>query len=287
MTDSVMKHFTKQLAKKSVGTSLGRIAYLDTGKTAARTLVFWPSLLMTAELWQAQIESFSDRYRVIAVDPPGHGDSEALQQVFTMEQCADALLECMDAWAVDRAVLVGNSWGAMLGAVFASRHPERIDAAVLINGTAAKAPLKQRLEFRLMVALLKRMRKVPGWLSKKAVTAFAGETSEREQPQLIADIDGAVRRCRPKSVAYAIDSVVIQRRDQHSALKQVRCPTLIVAGEEDRTFPPSETYGMAEAISHAEWHQLAQVGHLAAREAPEQINQLIQAVLNDLDQRSN
>ncbi len=269
--------------KHTVSTALGRLAYIDTGRTGGKTLLFWPSLLMTAELWQAQLDAFSDRYRVIAIDPPGHGDSEPLQQRFSMEQCADALLELQDKLALERIVLIGNSWGAMLGAVFAARYPERIEAAVLINGTAAKAPLKQRLEFRVMVSLLKHMKQVPGWLSKKAVTAFAGATSEREQPQLIADIDQAVRRCQPKSVAYAIDSVVIQRRDQHKALKNVSCPTLIVAGEEDRTFPPTETYGMAEAISHAEWHQLAQVGHLAAREAPEQINQLIQAVLNDLD----
>lgn len=270
------------LTKVKTDTCLGRIAYFDNGRPVRTTLLFWPSLLMTAELWQAQIDAFGDRYRVIAIDPPGHGDSDSLQRRFSMEQCADALQELLDTLALERIVLVGNSWGAMLGAVFAARYPQRIDAAVLINGTAAAAPLMQKLEFRLMVLLLKRMRRVPAWLSKKAVTAFAGETSEREQPQLIADIDAAVRRCQPKSVAYAIDSVVIQRRDQHDILGKIGCPTLIVAGEEDRTFPPTETYGMAEAIPHAEWHQLPQVGHLAAREAPEQINQLIQAVLNDL-----
>lgn len=270
------------LIKAKANTALGRIAYFDNGSAAPTTLLLWPSLLMTAELWQAQIDAFGDRYRVIAIDPPGHGDSDALHQAFTMEQCADALLELMNILALERVVLVGNSWGAMLGAVFAARYPQRIDAAVLINGTAAAAPLRQKLEFRLMVLMLQRMQRVPAWLSKKAVTAFAGKTSEREQPQLIADIDAAVRSCQPKSVAYAIDSVVIQRRDQHKILSKISCPTLIIAGEEDRTFPPSETFGMAEAIPKAEWHQLPQVGHLAAREAPEQINQLIQAVLNDL-----
>jgi 3-oxoadipate enol-lactonase len=60
-----------------IGTSLGELAVSVSGSGDA--LVLWPSLLMDRTLWDAQVAALSDRWTTIAIDPPGHGASGALE----------------------------------------------------------------------------------------------------------------------------------------------------------------------------------------------------------------
>lgn len=266
---------------RQIPTSLGRIQVRLSGRGPA--MVCWPSLLMDGRLWQAQAAHFGGRYRMVLIDSPGHGGSEALRGHFTMDDCATVLREILDALALPDCVLLGNSWGGMMGGVFAAMYPERLRAAVLMNCTAAAVGWKQKLEFLLLAGLVRRSRRVPAWLVQRAVIAFTGETSEREKPAVVAEIHAAVARLDPASVHWAIRSVVPYRVDQHARLAGVRKPVLVVAGAEDRTFPVAETRRMAEAIPGARFEVLPRIGHLAALEAPEVVNPLIEGFLREAD----
>ena len=262
-------------------TRLGCVQVRLAGRGPA--LVCWPSLLMDGRLWQAQAEHFGARYRVVMIDPPGHGGSEALRGPFTMDDCAGALADLLDALALPDCALLGNSWGGMMGGVFAALYPRRLRAAVLMNCTAAAVGWRQRLEFLLLAAVVRRCRRVPEPLVQRAVQAFAGASTERDKPAVVAQIRTAVAACDPASVHWAIRSVVPQRVDQHARLAQVRAPVLVVAGAEDRTFPVAETRRMAEAIPGARFEVLPGIGHLAALEAPETVNALVERFLRDAD----
>jgi len=266
---------------RHIPTSLGLIQVRLSGRGPA--MVCWPSLLMDGRLWQSQAAHFGGRYRMVLIDSPGHGGSEPLRGHFTMDDCANVLREILDALALPDCVLLGNSWGGMMGGVFAARYPARLRAAVLMNCTASAVGWRQKLEFLLLAALVRRSRQVPDWLVRRAVIAFTGPTSEREKPAVVAEIRAAVARCDPASVHWAIRSVVPYRVDQHARLAGVRTPVLVVAGEEDRTFPVAETRRMAEAISGARFEVLARIGHLAALEAPEVVNPLIERFLREAD----
>lgn len=267
--------------QQSVQTRLGRLHVRITGRGPA--LACWPSLLMDGRLWQAQAAHFCARYRVVMIDPPGHGGSEALRGPFTMDDCAGALADLLDALALPDCALLGNSWGGMMGGVFAALYPRRLRAAVLMNCTAADVGWRQQLEFRLLAELLRRHRQVPAWLQRRAVTAFVGPSTEHKRPEVLAQIRSAITRCDPASVYWAIRSVVPQRVDQHARLAQVRAPVLVVAGAEDRTFPVAETRRMAEAIPGARFEVLPGIGHLAALEAPGTVNALVERFLRDAD----
>lgn len=256
-----------------IPTVLGEINVRLSGSGPA--MVCWPSLLMDGRMWQAQAAHFGDRHRMLLIDPPGHGDSQALTRHFTLEECAQCLAQILDALAIRDCVLVGNSWGGMMGGVFAAMYPERTRAAVLMNCTASAVGLRQRLEFLLLSALVARLKKMPAMLLQRAVIAFAGQTTERSKPAVIAQIRETVLTQDPKSVHWAIRSVVPYRIDRHAQMKAIRCPVLIVAGEEDRTFPVAETKAMADAIPGAGFVVLPRVGHLAGLEAPEMVNAAI------------
>ncbi|MBJ7385787.1 MAG: alpha/beta fold hydrolase, partial [Mycolicibacterium sp.] len=96
-----------------VDTRLGRVRVRTSG--SGETIVFWPSLLMTGDMWSDQASHFADRYHVVLVDPPGHGESEPLRGHFTFDECAWCISDLLDGLDVQWAHVVGNSWGGMIG----------------------------------------------------------------------------------------------------------------------------------------------------------------------------
>ena len=79
--------------------------------------MFWPSLLMTGDMWAAQAVHFGAAHHVILVDPPGHGGSQKLTAPFTFTDCARVIVDILDGLGLQRTHFVGNSWGGMIGAV--------------------------------------------------------------------------------------------------------------------------------------------------------------------------
>lgn len=256
-----------------VPTCLGVLRVRSGGE--GEPIVFWSSLLMSGRMWSAQAAHFSSRYRVILIDPPGHGDSEALTQGFNFTQCAQCIVQVLDALGIARAHYVGNSWGGMIGGTFAALYPERIGAAVLMNCTASAAGLRHKLEFPVLAGISKLLGGMRGPLMGPVIRAFTGPTSQRERPAVIATIREAVGTCRVHSVAWAVISVVPKRPDQRALFGTICTPVLVVAGEEDQTFSVAETRAMADAIPNAECVVMARTAHLAGLENPVEVNALI------------
>ena len=266
---------------RSVATVLGRIHVHMIGQGPA--MLCWPSLLMNGQMWDGQAQHFKSGHRMILIDSPGHGESEPLSRRFTLEECALCLRQILDELAIEQCVLLGNSWGGMMGGLFAALYPQRTRAAILMNCTGSAAGIAQKIEFFAMVTLLRRLSQVPAPFIDRAVKAFAGPTTERNKPDVVAFIRDTVASVNPRSVSWAIESVVPRRADQRQLLGAVQVPVLVIAGDEDRTFPVAETQAMAAAIPGAKFAVLTEVGHLAALEAPQRINAQIETFLAELE----
>ncbi|MBF9317741.1 alpha/beta fold hydrolase [Mycobacteroides chelonae] len=242
-------------------------------------IFFWPSLLMTGSMWTEQARYFADRYTVILVDPPGHGDSQALHRMFRFEDCAHSIEQILDTLGIERAHIVGNSWGGMIGGTFAALHPGRAGASVLMNATASRANMRQTVEFRLLTEIVRLLGRFREPLTTRAVKAFVGPTIMRERPQVEQAIRAELRDLNVDSVYWAVNSVVPARPDQRELFGRISTPILVVAGREDPTFPVAETELMAEAIPGAEFVIMENTGHLAALERPDEVNALIDEFL--------
>lgn len=242
-------------------------------------VLFWPSLLMTGSMWAEQAQYFADRYTVIVIDPPGHGDSQALSRMFRFEDCAHAIEQILDSLGIERAHVVGNSWGGMIGGTFAALYPHRAGASVLMNATASRANIRQTVEFRLLTEIVRILGRFREPLTTRAVKAFVGPTIMRERPQVEQNIRAELRDLNVDSVYWAVNSVVPARPDQRELFGRITTPILVVAGREDPTFPVAETELMAEAIPGAEFVIMENTGHLAALERPDEVNALIDEFL--------
>ncbi|MFI6678019.1 alpha/beta fold hydrolase [Kribbella sp. NPDC050470] len=267
------------LQDRYVDTVLGRIRLRVGGSGPA--MVFWPSLMMDGTLWSGQAAHFADRFQVILVDPPGHGDSTPLTGPFSFEQCAEVITKILDDLGVGKAHLVGNRWGGMIGGTFAALHPDRIGVAVLMNATASPAGLRQKVEYGVLTRSAQLIGGVRGPLVRPVIDAFLGPTAKQEKPAVVAAVNDSVRRVDITSGRHAVTSVVPRRPDQRKLFAQIRTPVLVVAGAEDATFPVAETEEMADAIPGARFVVLEQSAHLAALESPAEVNALIDDFLAD------
>ncbi|WP_442791835.1 alpha/beta fold hydrolase [Mycolicibacterium sp. ND9-15] len=238
-------------------------------------MMFWPSLLMTGDMWSAQAAHFGPDRRVILVDPPGHGGSEKLTAPFTFDQCAQCIVDILDALGVQRTHFVGNSWGGMIGGTFAATHPGRIGRAVLMNCTAQRAGLRQRVEFGLLLRTARLMGGIRPPVTRSVLKAFLGPTTLATRPDVVAFVRDTVQSADVRSAGWAVRSIV-DRPDQRALFGRITTPVLVVAGREDATFPVPETLAMAAAIPGGEAVVLDGVAHLAGLEDPDLVSEVIE-----------
>lgn len=256
-----------------IDTVLGTVRVQISGSGEA--MMFWPSLLMTGDMWAAQASHFGDSHQVILVDPPGFGGSQKLTATFSFEDCARCIVDILDGLGVERTRFVGNSWGGMVGGTFAATYPDRIGSAVLMNCTASPAGVRQKIEYGFLLRMAALLGGVRPPLTHAVLKAFLGPTTFRTRPDVVAFVRESVQRVDIRSGAWAVRSVVPLRPDQRGLLSKVRTPVLVVAGVEDATFPVPETMAMAEAIPDGAVAVLDGVAHLAALENPSLVNKLI------------
>ena len=256
-----------------IDTVLGTVRVKVSGSGDA--MMFWPSLLMTGDMWAAQAEHFGTDHQVVLVDPPGFGESQKLTAPFSFDDCARCIVDILDGLGLQRTHFVGNSWGGMIGGTFVARYPERADGAVLMNCTASPASTRQKLEYGFLLRLAGLLGGIRPPLTRSVLKAFLGPTTFRTRPDVVAFVRDTVHGVDVRSGGWAVRSVVPARPDQRALLSGVKTPVLVVAGVEDATFPVPETLAMAEAIPGAAAVALEGVAHLAALEDPSVVNRLI------------
>lgn len=260
--------------EQQVDTALGKVRIRTSGTGEA--IMFWPSLLMTGDMWSAQADHFGTTRRVILVDPPGHGGSQKLTAPFTFDDCARVIVDILDTLGIERTHFVGNSWGGMIGGTFAATYPDRIGRAVLMNCTASAAGARQKVEYGFLLRVARLLGGIRGPLTGSVLKAFLGPTTFRTRPEVVAFVRDTVQGADVTSCAWAVRSVVPARPDQRSLFAKISTPVLVVAGIEDATFPVPETSAMAEAIPDSRLVVLDGAAHLAGLEDPPLVNKLIE-----------
>ncbi len=265
------------LREQAVDTVLGTLRVQVAGIGAP--IVLWPSLLMTGDMWRGVADHLISRSQVVLVDPPGHGGSQPLTDMFSFADCARCVVDILDGLGLDQAHFVGNSWGGMIGATLAATHPDRIGRAVLMNCTAGRAGISQKIRYAMLLRLAQRHGEIGAALIGSVLKAFLGSTTFRERPDVVAQVRSAVQSVNVTSVSWAVKSVVPARPDQRSLCAGIPTPVLVVAGVEDATFPPREAIAMAEAIPNSSIRVLEGVAHLAGLENPALIGSLVEEFL--------
>ncbi|MES2545228.1 MAG: alpha/beta fold hydrolase [Bacteroidota bacterium] len=110
------------------------ISYSEYGKGTA--IVLLHGFLENKTMWDSLIPEVSNKYRVITIDLLGHGETESLGYVHSMEDNADVVHAVLSDLKIRKAVLIGHSMGGYVALAFAELYPENVKALVLMNSTS-------------------------------------------------------------------------------------------------------------------------------------------------------
>ena len=207
------------------------------------------------------MKEFSASYRVVAPDLPGFGTSGDPTGVWGVDEYAAWVLEFMDALQIDRAVVLGHSFGGRLAIRIASDSATagRIERLILTGsaGLRHKRPLKGRIRGRLFKIL---SRLFPCWREKFA-RKFASRDYLAASPLM--------RQCLVKVVT----------NDLAPLLPNIPQPTLLIWGKNDTETPVADGYTMRELIPDSRLEVLDDAGHFAFLNKPDEFTRLMKEFL--------
>jgi pimeloyl-ACP methyl ester carboxylesterase len=222
----------------------------------------------THEHWPAEVRTLPGR-RVLALDLPGHGGAPG-PALTSIGAHARAVLALLDALRVPAAVLAGHSMGGAIALTVALDAPSRVAGLALV-GTGAR--------LRVSPAVLQATAD-PAALAAGAETmadfAFGALAGEELRRAFVA----GMLAC-PPGVAHG-DFAACDVFDVMARLAELRAPTLVVCGSEDRLTPPKYSQFLRDHIAGARLELVPGAGHLVMLEAPARVAAALEGFLASL-----
>jgi pimeloyl-ACP methyl ester carboxylesterase/predicted glycosyltransferase len=249
------------------------------------TILFVPPwALVHSRCWKLQIPYFARHCRVVAFDPRGNGRSDRPRDPAAYgehEYAADALA-VLDATETEQAVLVTLSLGAQRSLVLASEHPERVLSLVVIDPSLAIAPGHP---YRDAYPFDAELESDEGWAKFNAhywlrdypgfVEFFVSQClTEPHSTKQIEDAIGWGLETDGETLLALSSSRFLDQEEILDLCSRVRCPVLVIHGEEDAISPHARGVALAEATGGS-LVTIEGGGHFPHARDPVKVNRLI------------
>jgi len=246
------------------------IEYIDNGE-GENIIVFIHGLGENIESWRYQIDHFSKRNRVIALDLRGHGKSR--DGKISLETFVEDISALLDEIGVKDVILCGISMGGAISMAFYSKYPEKVRAMVLADTSSgfsretAEIMLSQRMEY----IEERGMKELGNFITNGALSEDASENLRAKVREMFSsNRDEPYKEATKVAILSNLDDV----------LPKIKVPVLILVGEEDRTTPAVESANhLNNEIKGSELKIIPRAGHLSNLENPEFFNKSIEEFL--------
>jgi pimeloyl-ACP methyl ester carboxylesterase len=271
-----------------------RIHYTDEGNRNGRTLIFVHGFAASVHAWRPWIERLRSDHRLIAIDLPGHGLTEAPADYrASLDSNAELVGKLADHVGVARFVLAGNSMGGAVSLVFAMKHPERLEGLVLVD--AAGWPGEEGEERGGppgMFALFNNPlgRGIIKWFDPRMFATGGLKSAYLDETLVTKDL---VNRYGELALAPGHRDILLTQNSRSDALSspasfaEIIVPTLVMSGEQDKLIPVDDSRAIAAAIPGAKLITYPDGGHVPMEQLPDESARDLQAFLGALPELEN
>jgi pimeloyl-ACP methyl ester carboxylesterase len=245
-----------------------RIHYVSYGK-GSEAMVLIHGWTCNLDNWRDQFADFAKRNRVIALDLPGHGQSDKPQITYSMDLFARAVEAVMRDAKVKRAVLVGHSMGTPVARQFYRKYPEKTLAIVIVDGSLRPFGDKAFMD-RLIAGF-----RGPNYRDAvgQMLTAISG-------PNLSADAKERIKASSLNTPQHVIVSAMEGMADPSIwGEDKINVPVLAIMAK-NPFYPPNIEESFRGIAPRMEFQMWDGVGHFIMMEKPKEFNA---AVLQFLD----
>jgi pimeloyl-ACP methyl ester carboxylesterase len=236
-------------------------------------------------VWNKQLKSLEENFRVIIPDLPGSGASELIEDVVSIEDYADVLKALAQEVASksenssNNFCMIGHSMGGYITLAFAEKYPEVLNTFGLFH-SSAYADSDEKIAIRRKAIDFIRNNGTEPFVKTSVPNLFSEET-KRQQPQLIEKLIEIAKPILPEALMNYYRAM-INRPDRTSVLKSFKNPVLLIAGKLDTAVPLNLSLEQFSMPAIAIVHILQNSGHMGMWEEEELSNTFLHNFLNDI-----
>jgi 3-oxoadipate enol-lactonase len=256
-----------------------RLSYEDTGTDGPPVLLLH-AFPLRGEMWAGQLEALGDRFRLIAPDLKGFGDSDAPEDAgdYSMDTYADEVAGLLRHLEMGPAAILGLSMGGYIAFALWRRHRDLIRALILADTRAEADPDEGRAK---RTAQQEQVRAEGiGGLVEALPGALLGDTTREKRPDVVAQAKKLMEN--PDAGYIGALEALKGRPDSTGDLTSINVPTLVLVGEEDGLTPPEAARKIHEHVGGSRLVVIPEAGHLSNLEAPETFNGALAEFLSEL-----
>ena len=243
-----------------------------------RPLILIPGFACGAWTWFAQVEELSKDFEVITFDPRGIGQSvienPADAANLSIETFAADVVQILDDLKIEKANILGASFGGFVAQEFALKFPERLSRLILACTTAGGANhVKPDLEILRAFAPDPSL-PVGERIRKLIYPAFTDEFNVEQA----ATVEQVCRLRETNPVAEAVYFAQLQTAftfDSENRLAEIQAETLVIGGEKDRVVPVENSVNLAQKLPHAALKIIENGSHMLFVENAFEFNEIV------------
>lgn len=266
---------TYQNTSKKIQTGSGTIHYHEVG--TGETLILLHGSGPGASGWtnySPNISYLAERYHVIAADMPGWGESDPVS--YQDRDHPTAVANLMDALAIDKATVVGNSMGGGTTIRFGYEHPDRVDKLITMGASMGAPTLFGPAGFTEGLKILQQGYREPTFETVKKlveIMTFDSSFATDELIQQRADTAASFPE-HNKNFIEGIGRRAIVELD-HAKVATITAPTLLFHGRDDRVVHFENSLRLVQLIPNSRLHLINRCGHWLQIEHADEFNRLV------------
>lgn len=230
-------------------------------------------------MWQNQVPVFSQQYKVLTFDVRGHGQTDSPEDKISLDTLADDLYSLLKALNIGKAFVLGYSMGGRIGLNFALKHPDMTPGLIFANSgipgpvfQLSEREIKEMLEKQSLMEKLIESGDIEGIAEVMTELSFSPGFKDRE-PEVYQRYKELKLENDPRHY-LPIMKAIVENFQNPPDLTQLKCPALIIAGDQDSFMKLDVAESMEKAIPNAQV-KILPAGHASALEVPEQFNQVV------------
>ena len=237
-----------------------------------KTILLLHGYLESLDVWEDFAGLLSKEYRIVTMDLPGHGISQVMGPIHTMDFLADTVVGVLDELEIEKATIVGHSMGGYVALQTLRRHPERLEGIVLLSSTPNPDSPEKLLDRDREIAMVEGGHK-DMLASTAAKNGFATENLKRMQDEIIF-LEEQVLVTEPEGVVALLRGMK-EREDSNELLQKSTLPQLFILGKKDGYIPVEAAEEFIAKNPQAEVVWLEESGHMGFIEQPQECAQAL------------
>jgi len=245
-----------------------KIHYQITGQ--GEPMVLLHGFLEDSSMWETFLPELSKKYQIITIDLLGHGKTECLGYIHSMETMARAVVHVLEERRIPSAIIVGHSMGGYVALALAELNTQYVSSIILLNSTSKADSPERKLNRERGIQVVKK--NPQAYTSMAIANLFASDNRERFALE-IGKIKNTASKTSLQGIIAAQEGMKI-RPERTVILHNFLKDKLLIAGKQDPVLNHQQLAEEAK-LTHTKFHSL-EGGHMSHVENFQEVAHILQ-----------